>query len=178
MADPNENKIETEEDITLPQGDGITVAGIFGDSDVRSMSDRERRIADFKKRYNYQEICPCVACCNCIEFRGFNAQGEAYTIGWYCLLAEMSITPFGTCLSSHPRRNNRRRVIYDRRNAPPGFEEGLAPVTMRRCFSRKERFHALREESRGYRGGSSSYQRKDGDVEAVGTGKIPKGLGN
>ena len=49
---------------------------------------------------------------------------------------------------------------------------------MRRFYSKRDKFKAAREESRGYRGGTSSYQRADGDKEAVGSGQIPRRLGN
>ena len=91
-------------------------------------------------------------------------------------MGELPISEHGTCKSAYPRRNGRKRIIYDTTNAPPGFEQGLSPVTMRRFYSKKEKFKAEREESRGYRGGSSSYQRADGNKEAVGSGQIPKGL--
>ena len=53
----------------------------------------------------------------------------------------------------------------------------MAPVTMRQIFNKREKYKALREESRGYRGGSSAYQRTDGDGEK-GTVQIPRRLGN
>jgi hypothetical protein len=48
---------------------------------------------------------------------------------------------------------------------------------MKRYFTKKERQRAIERSVRdGYRGGSSSYQRADGNKEAVGSGQIPKGL--
>ena len=171
--------IETEEDISLPNEEGLVAAGIYGDTDLPSMMDKERRIADFKKRYNYHEVCPCSICCNSIEFRRFLPSGEAVTVGFYCHIGEMPVEEFATCSCARPRRNGRRRVIYSRANAPSGFEDGLAPVQMKRYFTKRERQKAAERSMRdGYRGGTSSYQRADGDKGAIGSGQIPKGLGN
>ena len=179
METKTQTFIETEEDISLPNEEGLVPAGIYGDSDVPSMLDRERRTADFKKRYDYHEIVPCCICCNCIEFRRFLPTGEAVTVGFYCHIGEMQTTEFHTCTCARPRKNGRRRVVYYRENAPSGFEAGLAPVQMKRYFTKKERQRAIERSVRdGYRGGSSSYQRADGNNEAVGSGQIPKGLGN
>ena len=50
---------------------------------------------------------------------------------------------------------------------------------MKRYFSKRERVKAAIEaEKKNYRGGTSSYQRADGDKGAIGSGQIPKGLGN
>ena len=171
------NLIETEE-ASLPEATCLLVAGIFGDTDAKALADRERRTIKFRENYDYREITTCPYCCNCIEFRKFNPSGEAYTAGRYCLMGEITISEYGTCSSAYPRRNGRKRIIYDTTNAPPGFEQGLSPVTMRRFYSKREQFKAAREESRGYRGGTSSYQRADGDKEAVGSGQIPRRLGN
>lgn len=167
-----------EEDGSLPNANSLLVAGIFGDTDVRAMADRERRTISFREKYAYREVTTCPYCCNCIEYRKFTPSGEAFTAGRYCLLGELPISEHGTCSSACPRRNGRKRIVYDTTNAPIGFEKGMAPVTMQRFYSKREKFKAAREESRGYRGGSSSYRRVDGNTEAVGSGRIPKGLGN
>ena len=93
-------------------------------------------------------------------------------------MGELPISEHGTCSSAYPRKHGRKRIVYDTTNAPAGFENGLCPVTMRRFYSKRDKFKAAREESRGYRGGTSSYQRADGDKEAVGSGQIPRRLGN
>lgn len=173
-----ERFIETEEESSLPNEDCLLVAGIFGDTDEKAMSDRERRIISFREKYDYREVTTCPYCCNCIEFRKFTTSGEAVTIGRTCIMGELPISEHGTCKSAYPRRKGRKRIIYDTTNAPAGFEQGLAPVTMRRFYNKREQFKAAREESRGYRGGTSSYQRADGNKEAVGSGQIPKSLGN
>lgn len=171
--------IETEEEAGLPKTDGIVSAGIFGDTDSKAMYDRERRTLDFKQRYNYHEVVPCCACCNCIEIRKFLQSGEAVSSGFYCSMGELSTCENGTCDLARARRNGRRRVVYFRDNAPPGFEQGMAPVQLKRFYTKRDKKEAVRKEVRdGYRGGSSSYQRADGNREAVGSGKIPKGLGN
>lgn len=168
--------IETEEESSLPNEDCLLVAGIFGDTDERAMSDRERRTISFREKYDYREVTTCPYCCNCIEFRKFAPSGEAVTIGRACIMGELPISEHGTCKSAYPRRNGRKRIIYDTTNAPIGFENGMAPVTMRRFYNKKEQFRAEREESRGYRGGTSSYKRADGDKEAIRSGRMPKGL--
>jgi len=171
-----ERFIETEEDSSLPNENGLFVAGIFGDTDARAIADRERRAITFREKYDYREITTCPHCCHCLEFRKFSPSGEAITVGRFCFVGELPISEHGTCKSAYPRRHGRKRIVYDTTNAPAGFEQGMAPVTMRRFYNKREQFKAAREESRGYRGGSSSYQRADGNKEAVGSGQIPKGL--
>ena len=179
MESHKQHFIETEEDISLPKENGLVSAGIFGDTDMPAMLDRERRTNDFKQRYNYHESVPCCICCNGIEFRRFLPTGEAVTAGFYCHMAEMATEEYGTCTCGRARKNGRRRVVYYREHAPSGFEEGYAPVQMKRYYTKRERQQAAERAIRdGYRGGSSGYQRTDGDGAAVGTGKIPKGLGN
>ena len=174
----NRQFIETEEENSLPNEDCLKIAGIFGDTDERAMTDREKRTLSFRENYEYREITTCPYCCNCIEFRKFTPNGEAVTIGRYCLMGELPISEHGTCKSACPRRNGRKRIVYDATNAPVGFEQGLTPVVMRRCYNKREQFKAAREDSRGYRGGSSSCKRVDGDNGAIGSKQIPKGLGN
>lgn len=171
-----EQYMETEEEGSLPNEDCLLVAGIFGDTDAKAMADKERRTISFREKYDYREITTCPYCCNCIEFRKFTPSGEAVTVGRTCIMGELPVSEHGTCKSAYPRRNGRKRILYDITNAPAGFEHGLAPVTMRRFYSKKEQFKAAREESRGYRGGSSSYNRADGDKEAIRSGRMPKGL--
>lgn len=178
MANQEVSIIDTEEEAALKNENRLVIAGIYGDTDEKAMADRAKRTETFIRQYDYREIVPCYDCCNCIEYRRFTSSGEAYTVGRYCLLGEFQISGNGTCRSAYPRKHGRRRVIYDATNAPQGFEQGMVAVNMRRFYSKRERFKAAREESRGYRGGSSSYQRADGNREAVGSGKIPKGLGN
>ena len=179
METTNSKSIYTEEEAMLPNEGSLVVAGIFGDTDIAAKADQVARSEAFKKRTKFQEFVPCFACSNCLEFRKFIPTGEVVTIGFHCLLGEFVTSCYGTCTYGHLRKDGRRRVVYDKTNAPPGFEEGLVPVTMKRFYTKKDKFRAAAHEERaGYRGGSSSYQRKDGDLEAVGTGKIPKGLGN
>ena len=173
----NQFCIETEEG-SLPDENRLLAAGIFGDTDARAMSDREKRAINFRDKYDYREITTCPYCCNCIEYRKFSPSGEAITVGRYCLMGELPISEHGTCRSAYPRKNGRKRIVYDTTNAPVGFEQGMAPVVMRRFYSKREEFKAAREESRGYRGGTSSYHRADGEKGAIGSGQIPKGLGN
>ena len=173
-----ENKLVEVEESSLPCEEQLLVAGIFGDTDAKAMADRERRSITFREKYGYREVTTCPYCCNCIEFRKFAQSGEAFTAGRYCLLGELPISEHGTCSSAYPRRNDRKRIIYDTTYAPIGFEQGLAPVSVQRFYSKREKFKAAREESRGYRGGTSYYQRKDGDNEAVGSNQIPRGLVN
>lgn len=170
--------IDTVEEASLPTIDCLKVAGIFGDTDVKAFADKEKRSVDYKSVNGYQEVLTCPHCGSCIEFRAFTPNGEAYTVGRYCQVGELSVSEHGTCQRAYPRRKGRKRVIYDGTNAPAGFDQGLAPVTMKRLYTKRDQYKALLEESRGYRGGSSSYQRADGEKEAVGSGKIPKGLGN
>lgn len=179
MEPSKTNLIETEEDISLPTEHGLISAGIFGDTDMPAMMDREHRTEDFKRRFNYHEVVPCCNCCNGVEFRRFLPTGEAVTVGFYCHMGEMATEAFGTCTCGSPRKNGRRRVVYYREYAPSGFEDGYAPVQLKRYYTKRERQRAaLRSARDGYRGGTSSYQRADGNTEAVGSGQIPRRLGN
>ena len=171
--------IETEENISLPCTGKLVSSSIHGETDVEGMANRIKRTEAFRERYHWQRTAPCYGCSNCVEFRKFRADGQAVSTGFYCSLAEMETEEFATCDYAHLRKDGRRRVVYDRENAPAGFEEGLAPVQVKRYFSKKERVKAsINAAKSSYRGGSSSYQRADGNREAVGSVKIPKGLGN
>ena len=173
------NQLESEEEINIPQEGGIVSAGIFGDVDVDAMTDKLRRTEDFKRRTQYHEVIPCMACSNCIELRKFAPDGRACTIGWYCYMGELAVSQFGTCKDAHMRANGRRRVVYDTTNAPLGFEQGMVPILPKRYFTNKQREQAAIASAREmYRGGSSSYVRPDGNKEAVGSGVIPRSLRN
>ena len=173
----NQSNIETEEDINLPQLGCLRTSSIHGETDAIGIADRIKRTEAFKKRYHWQRMIPCQGCCNCIEYRKFRTDGQAVTVGFYCFLAEMPTEEYATCDYSHARKNGRRRIVYDGENAPAGFEEGLAPVQVKRIFSKREKVKAAVNAAKAnYRGGSSSYQRADGNDEAVGSGQIPKVL--
>lgn len=179
MRDVKQQIIETEEDITLPQIDSLRSSSIHGDTDIVGIADRIKRTEIFKRTYHWQKVIPCRNCSNCVEYRKFRPDGLAVTVGFYCFLGEMQTEEDATCDYGHTRTNGRRRIVYDGENAPKGFEEGLAPVQMKRYFSKRERVKAAIEaEKKNYRGGTSSYQRADGDKGAIGSGQIPKGLGN
>lgn len=174
---PMAEKKEIEEDVSLPREGKLMSAGIFGDVDSDAVADKSRRVEDFKARYNYHEVIPCTACSHCLEMRRFSHEGKAYSVGCYCFLAEMPVEEFGTCINGHKRPDGRRRVIYDTTNAPAGFENGLVPILPKRYYTKKARERAALKLAReGYRGGSSSYVRPDGDREAIGSGVIPRGL--
>lgn len=171
--------IETEENISIPCTGKLVSSSIHGETDVEGMANRINRTESFRERYHWQKVATCYGCSNCVEFRKFRSDGLAVSTGFYCSLAEMETEEFATCDYGHLRKDGRRRVVYDSENAPAGFEEGLSPVHVKRYFSKKERVKASINASKSsYRGGSSSYQRADGNKEAVGSGKIPKGLGN
>jgi len=170
------NNIVVEEE-GLPEVPSLMAAGIFGETDAKSMADHDIRVIRYREQYGFHEVVTCPYCCNCIVFRKFTTSGEAYTAGMYCFNGEITVSEHGTCSNARARRHGRKRVLYDITNAPPGFEQGLAPVTMHQIFNKREKFKAIREESRGYRGGSSGYQRTDDEGEK-GTGQIPRRLGN
>jgi hypothetical protein len=170
-------KIETEEQTALDTTNGLVSTGIFGESDTESMEDRERRINDYRIRYDYHEYVPCRCCTQSIEFRKFLRDGTAVNVGFYCYTCEGAVAENGTCVMARARKDGRRRVVYDSENAPVGFEKGLAPVLMKRYYSKRERT-LMAAKAAQYRGGSSGYIRPDGIREAKGSGLIPKGLGN
>lgn len=176
----NKDKTIESEEENIPDGDGFVSSGIFGDTDTVAMADRKKREDFYKSRYHYREQIPCEYCSHCLELRKFSREGLAMTTGFYCFHAEMAVCRNGTCDNAHERPNGRKRIIYDKANAPAGFEKGLAPVLPKRYYTKRERERetkfALRMD--GYRGGSSGYQRIDGDGEAAMSGRLPKGLGN
>lgn len=172
-----EDTLEVEEALPEQSERGFTPAGIYGDMDAKAVTDRIRRIESFKQKKNYHETVTCDGCCNSLEIRKFNKAGEIEVVGFYCFMAECVVSQYGTCDSGHLRNNRRKRVIYDLENAPIGFEQGQTNVPMRRFYTKKEESQAReREAQEGYRGGSKFYVRADGGD--VGSGKIPKSLGN
>lgn len=145
--------------------------------DAKAVTDRLRRVESFKQKKGYHEVVPCEGCCNCLEIRKFSKAGEVEVVGFYCFMAECVVSQYGTCDSGYLRNNRRRRVIYELENAPVGFEQGQTNIQMRRFYTKKEESRAReREAQEGYRGGSKFYVRADGGD--VGSGKIPKSLGN
>ena len=172
-----ETKIETEEQNGLPTTNGLVSTGIFGESDAESMTDRERRLVDYRIRNDYHEVVPCEDCTQCIEFRKFLRDGTAINVGYYCYTCEGAVARYGTCVMGRPRKDGRRRVVYDGENAPVGFEKGLSPVQMKRYYSKRERT-LMAAKAAQYRGGSTSYVRADGNKGAIGSGQIPRHLGN
>lgn len=166
----------------LPErdGEGLCSVGITGETDYASMQDRKTRIDRIKARDDWRETITCDRCGNCLEFRGFSSKREEITIGLYCLNGEFETTSYHTCNHSRMARNNRRKVVYDMRNAPLGFAEGLSKLQL--SSPMKEKLDEIKLERTipidGYKGGSEYYKRADGEKEAEGSGKVPKSLAN
>ena len=178
MSEPN-NMIETEDETLLEQEGEIAVAGIFGEVDSESVVDKFRRDEHFKTANEYHTVVPCQACSSCLEMRRFKPDGKYYTVGYYCIIGEISVDPYGTCNSSHMRARGRHRVLWDATDAPQGFKDGLVPVFPKRYYTKKAQDKDERRYSRnGYKGGTSGYVRPDNDTEAMNSGKIPRGLSN
>ena len=182
----DQKKIEVEIPMTLPkrEGDaGLCAVGTTGDTDYASMKAREKLIAGMQEREEYRYAVTCDRCGECMEFRGFSPRGAEIVLGLWCRLGEFETTAFHTCNKARLPRKERKKVVYDLRNAPIGFREGLsslqlsAPMEEHREDVKPDRpdktVYAM-----GYKGGSEHYNRIDGDKEAEGTGKIPRRLMN
>lgn len=164
---------------TIPEEGGagnLCYAGIYGGTDAAAMMDRQKRVEGYKGRVNYRVCIPCERCTRCIELRNFSKGGEERLIGYVCVQMECETTASHTCDMAQLNRSGRKKVVFDTTNAPFGFKAGMASKTTP-PESPKNRIEpdVPRE---GYRGGSNFYKRADGDREAVGSGKVPRGLVN
>lgn len=178
MEDEKKGYIESEEaENSSKQTDRVRCAGIYGDTDMKAMTDRKRRIDAYRSKFDYREIIPCDRCVHCIELRRFTEGGEMESVGYVCLRCGGDTDPFHTCNDGFRPPNGRRKVIFDTHNAPLGFEDGLVDVPFRRIYSRKGKRTAKPTiPPDGYRGGSEYYKRADGKKKESGT--VPKVLAN
>ncbi|MGN0130722.1 MAG: hypothetical protein ACI4CE_07540 [Methanomethylophilus alvi] len=172
--------IEVPNAIPEDKGFGsVHFAGIYGTTDAKSMVDREMRMERSRKRTNYRECISCDRCTFCIELRGFKNDGSEKLIGFICTRIEQETTAYHTCNDALKNRSGRKRVVFNLENAPLGFTAGMATkgdLPPRTGYEKNGiEPDAPRE---GYRGGSNFYKRADGDREAVGTGRVPRGLMN
>lgn len=178
MEDEAKGYIEVEEEeITSKQPGRVMCAGIYGDTDMKAMADRKRRIDGYRNKFDYREIVPCDRCVHCIELRRFTEDGEMESMGYVCVRTGGDTDPFHTCNDGFRSPNGRRKVVFDSRNAPLGFEDGLVDVPFKRMYSRKgKRTTKPTIPPDGYRGGSEYYKRADGKKKESGT--VPKVLAN
>ena len=179
-----EDGLITEEPMPdLPKEGSLASGGQHGEIDPEAMAWRKRRTNGIRNRDNYHQIVPCDKCVNCLEVRRFKATGEAVTIGFFCIHQDEEVDQYHTCDFGKERRRRYSRVIYDTTRAPAGFELGLAakslkPAALTEAPLPDSQTQSVVAEAAEYHGGGKQYRRKDGDAEAIGSGKIPKGLGN
>ena len=158
----------------------LCYAGIYGQTDATAMMDRQKRVDGYKERVQYRRCIPCERCTQCLELRNFNSGGEERLVGYLCTQMECEVDASHTCNMAQTNRSGRKKVVYDTTNAPLGFKAGLAKGKAkgeRPPEVPKNRIESA-EPTGGYRGGSNSYKRKDGDREAIGSGRVPKQLMN
>ena len=172
--------VEVPETVRESEGEGYAFAGIYGDTSVDAMTDRQKRKEGYRERVKFRECVSCDRCGHCLEIRGFYRNGKEYIKTLLCIPGEFETTPFNTCDQGYRNRKNRRKVIYDLANAPRGFEAGLhKPAEVGFKFPGDKRESKENEPPKeGYRGGSKFYKRADGDERSEGSGKIPRGLTN
>ena len=160
------NTIETEEDSLLPKSDfGMVAGGIYGDSDEEAFTDRQSRQNYFKDSRDYRTVVSCDKCTLCFELRRFTNDGKVETVGFFCTQGDFETDAFHTCNTGMQNRAGRRRVIYLTENMPFGFEQGMVPVQYNRVYKKKKQDRQKTEatmDANGYRGGSSYYNRHDG----------------
>jgi hypothetical protein len=157
------------------EGEGFCIAGMYGETTPEAMEDRRKRSERFRQRTDFRECIPCEKCWSYVEMRGFRTDGKEYIKGGFCLSGDIEVEQWNTCNSAKRRNHGYRRIVYDMENAPLSFkmlaETGIdvskPPETVEATFPKF-----------GYRGGSEMYKRVDRDKEAIGTGKVPKGLAN
>lgn len=172
--------------VSLERGEGqpgILVAGHHGGTSVEELEDRKFRADGRKERTHYRECISCGKCSQCIIMRGFDRLGKMVPLGMYCTQLEIETGEFYTCDIARRSKSDHRRVVYDMRNAPIGFEAGLAAANRKL----DEAIGADRIESRAkvkgtvpreYKGGEEGYRRKGGERIESGGGEIPHGLAN
>lgn len=161
------------------EGRGLLVAGADGTVTAEAMADRARRTEGFIRRVDYRECISCDRCGNCLEIRGFTPKGEEKVLALYCPSGEMEVSPYHTCNQARrTKKAGRKKVIYELTNAPKGFELGMGRTDLRPSVPGETIKLEPTIPVDGYRGGSKFYRRMDGDEEAEGSGKIPRGLTN
>lgn len=175
-----EETVEMEVPETFPKREGeggLMAAGIYGDADAAALADRQKRIDNFKKRLDFRECISCDRCSFCLEVRRFSETGQEEIAGLFCLDAGFEVLATNTCNLARRHAKGRKKVLYDLKYAPMSFRLGI---------EKKMELHAIKGSDTkaveptypvdGYRGGSKFYVRADGGD--VGSGKIPKSLGN
>lgn len=166
----------------IPEDKGVGAlhfAGIYGATDAKAMADRETRMEKSRARTNYRECISCDRCTFCIELRGFKNDGSEKLIGFICTRLEQETTAYHTCNDALKNRSGRKRVVFNMENAPLGFTAGMATKgNLPKKTVYEENGVEADVPREGYRGGSNYYKRADGDREAVGSGKVPRGLMN
>lgn len=172
--------VEIPETIREAEGAGCVYGGIYGERTMGALADRQKRTDNYRERVNFRECLNCDRCTHCLEIRGFYRNGKEYVKTYLCLTGEFETTPYHTCDRAQRNRRGRRKVVYDLANAPRGFEVGRGSEDNLRY---REPGESIKESGgvppeEGYRGGSKFYRRRDGDEEAEGSGKIPRGLTN
>lgn len=172
--------VEVPIEVTQREGDGVCSIGIHGTTDYSAIQDRKYRQERIKEMEDYRGTIPCDRCSRCLEMRGFNELGNQITLGLYCLYGEFETTAWHTCNRAKTANNNRRKIVYDMRNAPFGFSEGLSRVQLQ---TRDVAIPKYVDEDHAkpygeYTGGSRYYKRADGDKTKVGSGKVPTSLAN
>lgn len=161
-------------------GEGVTFVGVYGDTNIDAMADRARRTEGFKDREYYRGCIPCDRCGNCLELRKFSVGGIEKVTGLICMVGGYETTAWNTCNQARRPRRDRRKVVYDLENAPPGFKEGLAEKReVLEVGQGPEKMVApVGNPAKGYVGGSEKYKRKGKERGSEGSAQMPKGLVN
>lgn len=160
------------------EGEGLLYAGIHGETDPDSLTDRQNRVDGYKKRLEYRPCVSCDRCMLCIELRGFTRSGEERVTGYLCINGEFETTPYNTCNQGKRSRHDRRKVVYDMTNAPIGWKLGLARKEAK-VAKETEQIDERREAGlEGYRGGSKHYKRKGEESGKEGSVQMPRSLTN
>ena len=178
MAD--EKIITVEEPVIQPEVTGRYISvGANGLSSAEALVEKKRKIEAAAVRTDYRECISCDHCVNSLEIRSFKRDRKTVVSSLLCLIMDKETDGFHTCNYSRRNKSGKRKIVWDLANAPDTFGtvyyENFVPSARDNKGEDGERTATADGE---YRGGSKFYRRKDGDKEAVGGKKIPKGLGN
>ena len=174
-----ETTIETELQSPSPEEAGELVSGSKdGEYNPVAIIERAQRTDRMMRRMDFRICINCEWCTHRVEFRDFSVDGLTMNKMLYCTRLERQVDQYHTCNDAHSSRSGRRKVIWDLRNSPQGFGTGYIPPDFILKKGRQNMQPDATARDGEYRGGSAYYHRKDGDKEAVGGKKIPKGLGN